>query len=71
MDYLLGRNALGRSYVTGYGERYSDNQHHRFWGAPVRPLAAAPAGGLPRGRSHRAAGPGRTGAPARLRAQQV
>ncbi|WP_432253866.1 glycoside hydrolase family 9 protein [Streptomyces sp. HNM1019] len=31
LDYLLGRNALGQSYVTGYGERTSQNQHHRFW----------------------------------------
>ncbi|MBA6435861.1 glycoside hydrolase family 9 protein [Streptomyces sp. GMR22] len=31
LDYLLGRNALGQSYVTGYGERASQNQHHRFW----------------------------------------
>ncbi|MET3984730.1 endoglucanase [Streptomyces sp. PvR034] len=31
MDYLLGRNALDLSYVTGYGERASENQHHRFW----------------------------------------
>ncbi|MFJ8625015.1 glycoside hydrolase family 9 protein [Kitasatospora sp. NPDC093550] len=31
MDYLLGRNALDRSYVSGYGERASENQHHRFW----------------------------------------
>ncbi|WP_051325438.1 glycoside hydrolase family 9 protein [Glycomyces tenuis] len=31
MDYLLGRNALGQSYVTGYGEKDSHNQHHRFW----------------------------------------
>ncbi|GHH81180.1 endoglucanase [Kitasatospora indigofera] len=31
MDYLLGRNALNRSYVTGYGEQASANQHHRFW----------------------------------------
>ncbi|MFD9357273.1 glycoside hydrolase family 9 protein [Streptomyces sp. NPDC060031] len=31
LDYLLGRNALDLSYVTGYGERYSENQHHRFW----------------------------------------
>ncbi|MFB6811104.1 glycoside hydrolase family 9 protein [Streptomyces sp. NPDC056387] len=30
-DYLLGRNALDLSYVTGYGDRYSENQHHRFW----------------------------------------
>ncbi|MFG2823722.1 glycoside hydrolase family 9 protein [Kitasatospora sp. NPDC048365] len=31
LDYLLGRNALDRSYVTGYGERASENEHHRFW----------------------------------------
>ncbi|MBI0297093.1 glycoside hydrolase family 9 protein [Streptomyces sp. PRKS01-29] len=31
LDYLLGRNALGQSYVTGYGEHASQNQHHRFW----------------------------------------
>ncbi|WP_455709459.1 glycoside hydrolase family 9 protein [Kitasatospora indigofera] len=31
LDYLLGRNALNRSYVTGYGEQASANQHHRFW----------------------------------------
>lgn len=30
-DYLLGRNPLNQSYVTGYGERNSHNQHHRFW----------------------------------------
>jgi endoglucanase len=31
MDYLLGRNPLNLSYVTGYGERDVENQHHRFW----------------------------------------
>ncbi|MFD9126027.1 glycoside hydrolase family 9 protein [Kitasatospora sp. NPDC059571] len=31
LDYLLGRNALNRSYVTGYGEHASENEHHRFW----------------------------------------
>ncbi|MER7756912.1 glycoside hydrolase family 9 protein [Kitasatospora sp. NPDC097643] len=31
MDYLLGRNALDRSYVSGYGARASENEHHRFW----------------------------------------
>jgi endoglucanase len=31
MDYLLGRNARGQSYVTGYGERPAENPHHRFW----------------------------------------
>ncbi|HEX2733086.1 MAG TPA: glycoside hydrolase family 9 protein [Polyangiaceae bacterium] len=31
MDYLLGRNAMGQSYITGYGERPLKNPHHRFW----------------------------------------
>ncbi|WP_438009559.1 glycoside hydrolase family 9 protein [Sorangium sp. So ce321] len=31
MDYLLGRNPLGQSYVTGYGDRPLQNPHHRFW----------------------------------------
>ncbi|HYD42558.1 MAG TPA: glycoside hydrolase family 9 protein [Anaeromyxobacter sp.] len=31
MDYILGRNALNISYVTGYGTKYAENQHHRFW----------------------------------------
>jgi endoglucanase len=31
MDYLLGRNPLAKSYVTGYGEHALENPHHRFW----------------------------------------
>jgi len=31
MDYLLGRNALSQSYVTGYGSLPLENPHHRFW----------------------------------------
>lgn len=31
MDYLLGRNPLSQSYVTGYGDRPLVNPHHRFW----------------------------------------
>ncbi|HYD42557.1 MAG TPA: glycoside hydrolase family 9 protein [Anaeromyxobacter sp.] len=30
-DYILGRNALNISYVTGYGTKYAQNQHHRFF----------------------------------------
>ncbi|WP_169815438.1 glycoside hydrolase family 9 protein [Nocardia yamanashiensis] len=36
LDYLFGRNALNQSYVTGYGERASMNQHHRFWAHQLR-----------------------------------
>jgi endoglucanase len=31
MDYVLGRNPLDQSYVSGYGERTFRNPHHRFW----------------------------------------
>ncbi len=31
MDYLLGRNPMAQSYVTGYGTRPLRNPHHRFW----------------------------------------
>ena len=34
MDYLLGRNPLDQSYVTGYGARPLENPHHRFWAQP-------------------------------------
>jgi len=32
MDYILGRNALNQSYVTGWGENASENQHSRLYG---------------------------------------
>lgn len=31
MDYLLGRNPVWQSYVTGYGANPLENPHHRFW----------------------------------------
>lgn len=31
LDYLLGRNPLDQSYISGYGERPMRNPHHRFW----------------------------------------
>ena len=31
MDYILGRNPMDQSYVTGYGARPLRNPHHRFW----------------------------------------
>jgi len=51
MDYLLGRNALNRSYITGYGEVNSHNQHTRMYShelnlalpnPPVGTLAGGP-----------------------------
>ncbi len=31
MDYLLGRNAMDYSYVTGYGTHAIEFPHHRYW----------------------------------------
>lgn len=31
MDYILGRNPLDISYVTGYGLHTAQYPHHRFW----------------------------------------
>ena len=36
MDYLLGRNALNNSYITGYGTQFSSHQHSR-WLVPPPP----------------------------------
>ncbi len=32
MNYMLGRNALNFSYVSGYGTQAMSHPHHRFWG---------------------------------------
>ena len=42
MDYILGTNPMGQSYVTGYGDKPLVNPHHRFWAHQIRadfPLA--------------------------------
>ncbi len=31
MDYILGRNPMDYSYVTGYGSHSAENPHHRWW----------------------------------------
>src|SRR5690606_20470423 len=47
MDYLLGRNALNYSYVTGYGEAFSKNQHSRWFANQLEPsLPNPPPGSL-------------------------
>jgi endoglucanase len=47
LDYLLGRNALGQSYVSGYGARPLRHPHHRFWAQQVDArYPAAPPGAL-------------------------
>jgi endoglucanase len=47
MDYLLGRNALNQSYVTGFGERSSHNQHTRIYAHQLnQALPNPPSGSL-------------------------
>jgi endoglucanase len=47
MDYILGRNALSQSFVTGYGTRFSQNQHTRIYAHQLDPnLPHPPAGSI-------------------------
>ena len=55
IDYLLGRNAMDYSYVTGYGTHSTENPHHRYWSnqidaafpkAPCGVLAGGPNSGM-------------------------
>ncbi|WP_295156624.1 glycoside hydrolase family 9 protein, partial [uncultured Ruminococcus sp.] len=47
MDYLLGRNAMDYSYVTGYGTHTTENPHHRWWSNQIDPaFPKAPCGVL-------------------------
>lgn len=47
MDYILGRNALGLSYITGYGSRSPQNQHSRWYARQRDPqLPNPPVGSL-------------------------
>ena len=69
MDYLLGRNALNQSYVTGYGEVASHNQHSRWYAHQLDPaLPNPPRGTLAGGPNSAHPGPGRAAAAAGLRA---
>jgi endoglucanase len=40
MDYILGRNGLNFSFVSGYGTHTMQHPHHRFW-------AGRPGSGFP------------------------
>ncbi len=47
LDYLLGRNPLDRSFITGFGARPMRNPHHRFWAHSLDPsLPPPPPGAL-------------------------
>jgi endoglucanase len=45
MDYILGRNALNISYVTGYGEVNSHRQHSRWYARELDPKLPDPPDG--------------------------
>jgi len=42
MDYVLGRNVLDQSYVSGYGERSMRAPHHRIWAGAIDPSFPLP-----------------------------
>ena len=42
IDYLLGRNALGLSYVTGHGTVYAHHQHSRWYARSLDPSLPGP-----------------------------
>ena len=55
LDYILGRNPMDRSYVTGYGDRPVQNPHHRFWALQANPVyPMPPAGALSGGPNNQA-----------------
>jgi endoglucanase len=52
MDYLLGRNPVDKSYVSGYGENPLTNPHHRFWAHSADPSFPGPPPGALAGGSN-------------------
>ena len=42
MDFILGRNPLDVSFVSGFGARAMRNPHHRFWAHSVDPSLPPP-----------------------------
>ena len=46
LNYVLGRNPMDKSYVTGYGERPLVNPHHRFWAHQANPAFPPPPPGV-------------------------
>lgn len=45
-DYLLGRNALDRAFITGFGARPMEQPHHRFWAHAADPRYPRPPSGV-------------------------
>jgi endoglucanase len=46
IDFILGRNPLDRSFVTGTGARPMENPHHRFWTHQLDPRQPGPPPGI-------------------------
>lgn len=46
IDYVLGRNPLDQSYVTGFGANPVRNPHHRFWAHSLDPKMPPPPPGV-------------------------
>lgn len=46
IDYVLGRNAINNSYITGYGSYFSENMHSRWYAADHERLPPFPDGKL-------------------------
>jgi endoglucanase len=46
VDYVLGRNAVGKSYVSGHGARPLERPHHRYWARSVQPKLPPPPPGV-------------------------
>ncbi|HEY4663227.1 MAG TPA: glycoside hydrolase family 9 protein [Candidatus Humimicrobiaceae bacterium] len=47
MDYILGRNAVCKSFISGYGENPMNYPHHRWWGNnPASELPPPPPGAI-------------------------
>ncbi len=46
IDYVLGRNPLDRSYISGHGARPMRNPHHRFWANQLDPKLPLPPPGV-------------------------
>lgn len=57
MNYLLGGNPLGRSFISGYGRQPMRNPHHRFWAHQLDPKFPPPPPGALSG------GPNNTSSP--------
>lgn len=45
-DYVLGRNPLGQSFVSGMGWKPLRNPHHRFWAHQIAPASPPPPPGI-------------------------